>query len=219
MKLAKSCLQCREAKRKCDLSQDEACSPCTKRNTPCSFERASKIRSPRILAPTIARDSKHDVRPYDVLSIEATLDLVERYIEYVHDKPHSLFHQPTLRQAVRDRTIRPVVLCGICGIGARFSDDPKIKEMSQCLADHAKQLLHQDLDNACVDNIQACILISSLCSSVSQIRAEALYIGQSIQTLSCAAPDLHRNCDSHGAIDVAQLGQPSRHAHITRSEA
>lgn len=218
MKIAKSCLQCREAKRKCDPYRDEACSPCTKRNTICSFGRTSKNRSQRTLEPTIAHDSRRDVCPYDVLSIEVTLDLVERYIDYVHDKPHSLFHQPTLRHAVRSRTIRPVVLCGICGIGARFSDDPEIKGMSQCLADRAKQLLHQDLDNACVDNIQACILISSLCSSVSQIRAEALYIGQSIQTVSCAAVNLHRNCDSHGTIDFAQLGHISGYAHIARSE-
>lgn len=181
MKVAKSCLQCREAKKRCLQIQGEACSPCIKRKVQCSFEQSSRKQSRRKLEPAITKDSEDSACPCSVLSTSAILDLVDRYIEYVHDKPHSLFHQPTLRQAVRYRTLRPVLLCGICGIGARFSNDIDVKGTSQRFADHAKQLLQHDLDNVCLENIQACILVASLCSSVSQIAAEALYIGLHIQ--------------------------------------
>lgn len=38
----------------------------------------------------------------------------------MHDKPHALFHEPSLREAVADGSVAPVVLLSILGLAARY---------------------------------------------------------------------------------------------------
>lgn len=52
-------------------------------------------------------------------SLDTQPELVDVYFRYVHDKPHTLFHEPTLRKAVRDGTVSDAILHGTLGLGAR----------------------------------------------------------------------------------------------------
>jgi hypothetical protein len=38
----------------------------------------------------------------------------------MHDKPHALFHEPSLREAVANGSVAPVVLFSILGLAARY---------------------------------------------------------------------------------------------------
>jgi hypothetical protein len=46
-------------------------------------------------------------------------ELIELYITYIHDKPHSLFHEPSLRNGARNKTVQHGILYGIFGLSAR----------------------------------------------------------------------------------------------------
>lgn len=38
----------------------------------------------------------------------------------MHDKPHALFHEPSLREAVANDSVAQVVLLSILGLAARY---------------------------------------------------------------------------------------------------
>lgn len=46
--------------------------------------------------------------------------LTELYLRYMHDKPHALFHEPSLREAVANGSVAQVVLLSIMGLAARY---------------------------------------------------------------------------------------------------
>tara|TARA_R110002060_G_scaffold11825_12_gene17021 strand:+ start:287 stop:490 length:204 start_codon:yes stop_codon:yes gene_type:complete len=52
-------------------------------------------------------------------SREITTELIDLYISYLHDKPHTLFHEPSLRESAAEGTLSPAVLFGIFGLAAR----------------------------------------------------------------------------------------------------
>lgn len=60
-----------------------------------------------------------------------------------------------------------------------FSEDIEIQRQGPKFTDVAKTLLKADLEHACVENIQACILIGNICLGDSDPDAESLYFGES----------------------------------------
>ncbi|KAH8820309.1 hypothetical protein F5884DRAFT_849574 [Xylogone sp. PMI_703] len=57
----------------------------------------------------------------------------------------------------------------------RFSSNPQVCEKSSQFSTEAKKLVKQDLENICLENVQACILIGNLCLAESNPDAESLY--------------------------------------------
>jgi Fungal Zn(2)-Cys(6) binuclear cluster domain len=116
MKLGKACLQCREGKRKCEKpSTGEACSQCRARQLHCSSLSRTLAGKAKPLHPGPERLDTHEDLPCRS-DIEKVIDL---YFWYIHDKPHSLFHEATLRQCVHSGTISRAVLFGILGLASR----------------------------------------------------------------------------------------------------
>ncbi|KFZ09041.1 hypothetical protein V502_08985 [Pseudogymnoascus sp. VKM F-4520 (FW-2644)] len=101
--------------------------------------------------------------------------LTELYLRYMHDKPHALFHEPSLREAVANGSVAQVVLLSIMGLAARFSDDAEIRSQAPSFTEAAKSHLKSDLEHSCVENIQACILIGNICLGDSDPDAESIY--------------------------------------------
>lgn len=66
---------------------------------------STKIQSPL---------KQHDI-PKNVAEM-----LTELYLRYMHDKPHALFHEPSLREAVANGSVAQVVLLSIMGLAARY---------------------------------------------------------------------------------------------------
>lgn len=46
-------------------------------------------------------------------------ELIDLYTCYIHNKPHTLFHEPSLRKAARHGSLSHAVLFGIAGLSAR----------------------------------------------------------------------------------------------------
>jgi hypothetical protein len=125
------------------------------------------------------RDAGAEVGQEDPWSIDLhdkiVVELVEHYIDKLHDRPHSLFHLPTLRVSVQKRTIKKALLLAICGLGSRFSTQAEICVLEQQLTATAKRLILADLENICLENIQTCILVANLCAANGTPSSEALF--------------------------------------------
>lgn len=113
MRPLKACLQCRTGKRKCDRNADSAkpCTQCARRRIKCSATIASDAGSspplpepPKSLPPAPSFEEIH---------------LVDLYFRFIHNQPHSLFHESSFRQSFMEgRASRPVLL-GMMGMSAR----------------------------------------------------------------------------------------------------
>jgi hypothetical protein len=111
----------------------------------------------------------------ELLSDSVIENLVENYLVKIHDRPHSLFHPPTLRQDVRLKHISRALLCALCSMGCRFSTDTGIRRLEPLLTAEAKRLLKADIENISLENIQTCILAANLSGSESKSASEALF--------------------------------------------
>ncbi|KAH7142664.1 NADH dehydrogenase [Dactylonectria estremocensis] len=181
MKNATACKQCRLSKRKCWRSGTEAaCSQCRRSEINCSFAPDHNIDN---LGPSHAQQDVHvhGLSQNPPLADPLTEDLAETYIRCIHDRPHSIFHLPTLRAAVRDRTINPGLLYAILSFGARFHPSREISCLADSYLEHSKRHLNQDIENICIENIQTCVLLGNLSAASLRPKSEALYLGIAIR--------------------------------------
>jgi hypothetical protein len=115
MRPPKACLQCRSGKRRCDLVETgSACQQCIQRNLSCSAVGAQvelQVAPPVTFIPS----------PTPVVSCgnEEILQLVDLYFTFMHDKPHTLFHEPSFRSSISDGTVSRQVLLSMMGLSAR----------------------------------------------------------------------------------------------------
>lgn len=103
------------------------------------------------------------------------MELVEHYLDRVNNgRPHSLFHRQTLRGEVEQSRVKKPLLYAICAVGARFSANPDVRAWEPRLLTEAKCLLKLGLEDVCLEHIQACILITTMCVDSSN-SSEALF--------------------------------------------
>ncbi|KAH6717984.1 hypothetical protein BKA61DRAFT_716562 [Leptodontidium sp. MPI-SDFR-AT-0119] len=176
MKIASACLQCRKGKRKCNTSTaGSACPQCSKRGLRCSSLRViSTPNSTTTLQPTPVREPQ-TLHSDQLPSKEITEHLVDLYISYLHDKPHTMFHEPSLRRSAQDGTLSQAVLFAIFGLSARFSKNQDIRGQGHVWSATARKLVRDDLEHACVENIQACILVGTICLADSRPDSESIF--------------------------------------------
>ncbi|PVH88083.1 hypothetical protein DL98DRAFT_404711 [Cadophora sp. DSE1049] len=174
MKVASACLQCRRGKRKCGKSTaGTACPQCTSRGIQCSSLRAIPASNPSRLQPAAHKQPPSE--PNQLPSKEVTTELIDLYISYIHDKPHTLFHEPSLRESAEHGTLSRAVLFGIFGLAARFSSDEGVRQHGHVWAASARKLVRDGLEHACIENIQACILAGNICLADSQPDSESIF--------------------------------------------
>lgn len=170
MKPPTACVQCRERKLRCFVHVPSTeCSNCVAKGRPCSLviTRSSGAAQP-YKAPSPERFS---------LPTALALQMVEDYIRYLHDRPHSLFHIPTLRRDVERRSLDDVLLLCICSLGCRFSDQKSIRAMRTQLFTEASSYLTHLIENSTLVSVQALILLANVSSAESKPSAEAMYFG------------------------------------------
>lgn len=178
MKIAKACRECRVSKRKC--SRIDTCGPCAqclKRNLTCS-SMIKLTRDTHLIPRDLGAASPESAEDIGIQE-DILIELVEHYIDKLHDRPHSLFHLPTLRESVRKRTINRALLLAICSLGSRFSTNAEIRALEHELMAKAKCLILVDLENICLENIQTCILVANLCAANATPSSEALFFRMS----------------------------------------
>lgn len=125
-------------------------------------------------------------------SREITTELIDLYISYLHDKPHTLFHEPSLRESAAEGTLSPAVLFGIFGLAARFSSDEGVRQLGHVWSASARKLVRDGVEHACVENIQACILAGNICLADCQPDSESIFFAvanRMAEILKLSRPD------------------------------
>lgn len=175
MKVAKSCTQCRAAKRKCigGTAPNSACTMCTQKGKHCSLRVI--VNSNRRIAPvTTASD------PSTVVSDDVRDELIDLYLRSIHDKPHTLFHPASLKSRVADGSLPNAVLFSILSFAARLSTDRTVRDRAGSFFQTAKEALKKTIDEVTLDNIHATVLIGNICGAEGDSNAESLFFGQCV---------------------------------------
>jgi hypothetical protein len=115
MRPPKACLNCRTSKRRCDRADTSAaCSQCVQRNLQCP----TGITSPQLPRSSAPQDSPRCIQSFH--QQEENVYLVDLYFRFIHDSPHSLFHEPTFKASVAEGTVSKPVLLAMLGLSARY---------------------------------------------------------------------------------------------------
>lgn len=221
MRQATACKQCRLAKRKCTREgSGQACTPCRQRNLTCGSidTQRRELRHTRRMGTTREISPSQNEEPasnVDRLSLAELAGLVEIYLIKIHGQAHSIFHPPTLRWQLGNNSVPKTLLYAMAAIGSMFSPDPQHRELGRPLALEAKRLLQADMENICLENIQACILVSMLSAGNCDISSEALFIRKNhppLELFSTCLNGTHREAfrrhgDQHGAHHEARLSR------------
>lgn len=182
MKPATACRQCRIAKRKCTREGSGlGCSPCRERNLACGSADARRREMRHTHSTESRRGSSQShnnpsTNTIDRLSREELVSLVETYLTKVHGQAHTIFHPSTLRRQLSNDSVPMVLLHAMSAIGSKFSAISQHRDMGYELGSKARQALLADMENICLENIQACILVAMLSAGNCNISSEALFI-------------------------------------------
>ncbi|KAL5601529.1 hypothetical protein FOBRF1_009062 [Fusarium oxysporum] len=152
-----------------------------------AFEIKTGSRTPPPLTPPLQTDMitlRHidKVRdpPRSIQSIhtqDERMYLVDLYFRFIHDSPHSLFHEPTFKTSAAQGTVSKPVLLAMLGLSARFATEPDIVARGPMYRAQATAALKEDLEHICIENIQACILVGNNFFGEGDADAESLYFG------------------------------------------
>ncbi|KAL3497078.1 hypothetical protein BJX62DRAFT_2795 [Aspergillus germanicus] len=178
MKVAKSCSQCRAAKRKCrtGATPNSACAMCAHKGQNCSLLTSLSLNRQKFIAPaatetTIWKEVNDEVRD----------ELVDVYLRLIHDKPHTLFHPATLRTRVQAGSLPEAVLYSILAFAARLAGDHTIQERAKVFSHIAKEALKRTIDKVTLDNVHASALVGNLCGIEGDSSGESLFFGVSFR--------------------------------------
>jgi hypothetical protein len=133
MRVAKACSKCRTAKRRCTTAEigSQQCLQCLQRNQSCSLAAITdpkKDNQPISIVPHASASFNEVLLEFPLVDMQTREHLVDLYLQLIHDKPHTLFHPPTLRAQVREDTVPRVILFSIMSLAARY--------VLECVASH-----------------------------------------------------------------------------------
>lgn len=181
----RSCLQCRDAKRKCipgrGCALSAPCDRCLRHHLPCSRSQANLLRMRALNArrpdsQSSTESQTRDKRVDDFLADDGSVAvLVHEYLSKIHGRPHSIFHDATLWKDIRDRQASRALILAICAMGAHVSNQPSLRSLAPLLTAESKRLLQINLEHVCLDNIQTCILVANLCVAHANPSSEFLF--------------------------------------------
>lgn len=115
-------------------------------------------------------------------------EFIRLYFRYIHDRPHSLFHEQSLWNAVSNGALPDSLSTAICALGCRFASKPAQRELASSFMTRSKTLLAQQLEDISVTNIQTCILLANSYAAEQNNRLEALYFGMYLVSTDVELP-------------------------------
>ncbi|KAH6643511.1 NADH dehydrogenase [Boeremia exigua] len=190
MRRPTSCRECRIAKRKCTsnfASKHDACLECKSRTMRCSNTNTPET----ILSIPTNHSTSHLERLITSVGADPQLDseysskiwkFVNLYFRYIHDRPHSLFHEPSIWKSLRTRSLPEQLWAAMCALGCRFSSDQNDRDSAPVFAEKSRSVLGQQLDHMTLENIQTCILLANWYAAVQKNDLEAMYFGIATRT-------------------------------------
>lgn len=179
MRLPSACTQCRARKSRChSILPCGTCQRCRDQSVSCSLAKKHRLTSRTIAKANAVDDSSQHAEETCAGLPEASLaKLVQSYLRFIHDRPHSIFHHQSLWKSIQQKTISTQLLYSICSLGAHVCPDLHLRSSKTILANHAKRLLWRDVENVCIENIQTCILLANIATAANDPTSEVLFFG------------------------------------------
>lgn len=187
MKYATACPECRSSKRRCTQNPadpESACLACKRRNIQCSrpwrrpnahpMELWKKAEACNVAPPADSEPWDYELRS---VSSETICEFVHLYFRFIHDRPHSLFHEQSTLQQLQDSTLPGGLLAALCALGCRLSPHTDHRNLAHTFTSKAKSLLAQNLEDIAIPNVQSCILLANSYAAEQNNGLEALYFG------------------------------------------
>lgn len=176
MRPAKACLECRATKRRCvrldnDKSRDD-CLGCRSRQIRCtrSLTRQRSQNTMPLIAPV---STSYNGLPSD----EDSRECVGLYLQFIHERPHSIFHEKTLWQDLSSGELSRSLLLAICALGCRFSTRHNLRVLSTAYQVQSSTIFATQLEQISLSNIQTAILLANIYAAGERNDLEALYFG------------------------------------------
>ncbi len=113
-----------------------------------------------------------------LLTFDESVEFVDLYLRFVHDRPHSLFHEDTLHQDLNTGNVDSCLLHSICAIGCRFATRVIRPAYVEALMTKASVLFSQQLEEMNLSKVQAAILLANGYAAKQDNDLEALYFGR-----------------------------------------
>lgn len=181
MRRPTSCTACRARRKACaKLAGSKQCKSCTETGRLCSLaaiQGSAATRQP--IRSLGGADDNEDKAPSFLLADQDVTHLVETYFYYIHDRPHSLFHQATLWSTIKQGSAGKALLYSICSLASTLSPRLELQRLGPQLASYAKRHLLDNLENVSLQNVQASILLANVSAAELMPSSEALFFGMS----------------------------------------
>lgn len=225
MKHATACPQCRIAKRKCTqdpADSESACLACQSRRIECSrpWKRPRSCHLPSRVLPkmTLSTSVGATDLPIKLASDKDIREFIRLYFRYIHDRPHSLFHEQSLWNAVSNCSLPESLSTAICALGCRFAEEPGQRDLSHTFMIRSKALLAKQLEDISVTNIQTCVLLANSYAAEQNNRLEALYFGEFCMTIHATSLIRIRHRQPYGVRARSPSMQSKRRPNPARNE-
>ncbi|KAL4874357.1 hypothetical protein BJY04DRAFT_212139 [Aspergillus karnatakaensis] len=172
---AGACVTCRSRKRRCIPTADGAsCELCRSIFKPCSL---SPVPRPDIVTDGgRVRPATDTRRLGDLASPELCVELVHIYFRFIHDIPHTIFHEPTFMSRLEDGTAPTIHVYAI------FSNNPVFDGIPPCnrgkaFAMEAVRLSQPYIIAPSLETVQGYMLIGYYYSGEGSVDGKHIYIG------------------------------------------
>ncbi|KAL4808031.1 hypothetical protein BDV18DRAFT_158150 [Aspergillus unguis] len=184
---AGACVTCRSRKRRCiPTDTGDGCRLCHAIAKPCSLSINQHAQKPSQHGPAIKehrRLSNASEGPLSVLaSQQIWVELVHLYFRFIHDIPHTIFHEPTFFRRLNEGSANMIHVYAMCALAARFSNNPVFEGTSPCergnaFITEAIRLCQPYMISPCLDTVQGFLLIAYYLSGEGNMDGKHVYIG------------------------------------------
>lgn len=135
----------------------------------------STSRSGSGITDPLRADGAHELGGLNAYHVS---EMVRWYFRVIHEKHHSLFHHPSFEKDLERDAIPQTIIYAMVALGARFAEstcshNEGRRERGMLFANRAFQLV--DLRDVSLSNIQACVLLATLCFTEGNTQSEAVY--------------------------------------------
>lgn len=187
MRYATSCRECRVAKRRCrpdSAGKQLPCLVCKSRRIKCSNTNIPQSRFPihfhgsDLHPEPLTTPATSDQRFFSAPSGE-DVEFINLYFRYIHDRPHSLFHENSVWEALRNGTLPEHLWTAMCILGCRFAPHQSQRDLAPSFAERSGSLLGQQPDQVSLENVQTCVLLANWYTAVRNNHLEVMYFGRS----------------------------------------
>ncbi|OOQ85328.1 putative C6 transcription factor [Penicillium brasilianum] len=183
---AGACAACRTRKRRCIPSSTwDGCRLCQALSIPCTLRRNPTSLHVAVGTSVKAtldgrRDEDHVLGVFG--SSDLVLELVPLYFQYVHNIAHTIFHEPSFMDRLREGKASMTHVYAMCALAARYSGNRVFKDIAPCsrgkiYAAEAIRRCQEHMITPTLETVQGFLLVGFCFGGEGNIQGKHVYVG------------------------------------------